>query len=178
MKTSLLLLFCSTFCMGCSSSFNVVSMPDRESLSFTEFNAVAKNEVATMVFPGDSTMMVRGVQSGTSWTSWLDPGTGNRYTCPTSKIRRVVLKSRSIGAVQGALIGMAAGSGVGLLVGVSLPEESGEFALPKPFVCVLCTAIGAGAGILAGTVTGVIVGQSREYSLENDSGYPDIQLDR
>ncbi len=171
--TYLLLFFLTGFSLGCSSSFNLASAPEGDSVSFEEFNAAARDKDASVVLGDDSTLRVHAVQIGASWTSWVDPGTNNRVLCPTSRVSKIVLKYRFDGAMQGALAGMEVGAGAGLLAGAALTDFlRGDTYFPRLAVFFGSAGIGAGAGVVAGAIAGVIIGHSHEYFLEHASVDP------
>ncbi len=169
--TYLLLFFLTGFSLGCSSSFNLASASEGDSVSFEEFNAAARDKDASVVLGDDSTLRVHAVQIGASWTSWVDPGTNNRVLCPTSRVSKIVLKYRFDGAMQGAVMGLGVGAGVGLITGAVVFARPHD-ALASLYAFAFVPAIGAGAGALAGTVAGVFIGHLHEYYLEHDSVDP------
>jgi len=167
MRWSFAMLIFSIAQIGCGSSYNVSSSSNGERVSFSEFNAAVENERAEIVFKDDSTLYVQRIRTEPNGTSWIQPITGVRDTVPTHTIKRIILTNRARGALDGAGVGFLSGVAAGLLVAVPYvgAHSDDEFA---GLAYVVFPAIGAGAGLLIGTIIGITSGHTYEYEFPNE----------
>lgn len=162
MKWSFAILIFSITQGGCVSSSIVSSSSTSDRLSFSEFNDAADNERATVVFQDDSILIVQHIRAYPDSTSWLDPATGVPHAIPTHAIKKIILRNRTVGALDGAGIGFLSGGAAGLLVAVPYvaANQRDEFA---GIAYIAFPVIGGTAGLVAGIITGVVRGHSYEY---------------
>jgi hypothetical protein len=88
--------------------------------------------------------------------SWLDARTKGKSKASIQQINKIVMKSSSIGALEGIGFGLVVGGGLGFLIGST--EHSRE--IPMEFVGLI---LGGGTGTIVGLITGLIAGHSYDY---------------
>lgn len=159
MKSFLALMILAITHLGCSSSY-FISSQQGELSSYSQFNTAAKEKKAAIVFQDDSSADAQEVLADPDSISWLPPTNNARMTVAMHKIKKVVFKNPLLGLLEGAGIGLILGGAGGLVYegggGGSQDGFLGDFGgLP--------TAIGAGAGLLIGTIVGGAFGHTYNY---------------
>ena len=163
-----ILIFGITF-TGCSSSYIVSSQPhEADGLSFSEFNAEVNDQSGTIIFTDSSTLDCRNILSQPDSTSWVNPITGERDARSSQNIRKIILKSRGRGVLEGIGIGILSGGAAGLLSAVTVlhvtKNGGGE---PDPYIFIGMPALGGVTGLLTGCIIGAVSGHTYKYEFED-----------
>jgi hypothetical protein len=152
--------------IGCSSSYIVSSSSEGKLPSFSDFNAAAKDEKATIVFHDDSVTDAQDLRADPDSTHWLDPLTSTPVTLSTHRIKKIIFTSRIAGAFDGARIGALSGSLAGILTAaIAVKHTSGGSSqyLPPGLAYLLYPMIGGCVGVIPGAIIGAVIGHTDEY---------------
>ena len=168
MKNSIVLIAISLFSAGCSSSYIVSSLPQSDDvLTYSEFNADIKDEQCTITFRDSTSEECLDISSAPDSTSYSSPDkeNGRMIMIPTEKIKMIFRRNRGIGFLEGAAAGLLGGGVGGFLIGSALENPNSEW---KGFVTLFFSVVFGGAGLIVGSVDGLIVGHSYEYVFDNN----------
>ena len=161
MRTIIPMLFLGIAQVGCSSSYIVSSAPQDEYVSLSNFNTLAKERSARIVFQDGTSLYAQEVIAEQDSVNILDENTGRRVVMPALKIKKIVFRNRGLGLLEGAGIGILAGGATGLLVAVVTGPHPAE----EGFAYIVGPILGGAAGLLIGPIYGVIKGHTDEYAI-------------
>ncbi len=168
MRTTVLVLFLAIAQPGCTSSYIVSSTPHDEDVSFSNFNALAKNRSARVILQDSTILHAQEMMVEQDSVYFLDEHSGGRTVMPTLSIKKIVFRNRILGLLEGAGFGVLAGGAAGLLAAVVTgphPAEEGLVYIGGPL-------LGGAAGLLIGPMYGVIKGHNDEYEFAGRSKKP------
>jgi hypothetical protein len=162
------MLFLGIAQVGCSSSYIVSSTPQDEYVSLSNFNTLVKDRSARIVFQDGTTLYAQEVIAEQDSVYILDENTGRRVVMPALKIKKIVLRNRGLGLLEGAGIGVLAGGATGLLAAVVTGPHRAE----QGWAYIVDPIVGGAAGLLIGPIYGVIKGHNYEYQFTGQSKKP------
>jgi hypothetical protein len=167
MKRNVTLLLLALVAWGCSSSNLVTPTGGEKSLSYADLNMNLAGENVSVFFIDGRQAKGAGLRLDVDSASWIDTETGNIVKVPTSTIDKVETKNRTAGGLLGLGAGIAAGGGIGLIVGEGAAQRPGDVGIGLEVVAF--TAGGAVLGGLAGTLVGASIGTTNSYEVAYDS---------
>src|SRR5882672_9789163 len=150
MKTLLhpvLLIILSGLAIGCSASYTVSSIPGTNSRSLQQVNDNLDKETALIILNSGEQSVGRNILIRGDSTFWTET---SKHSCTTVDIRKIQLKNRSRGALEGFLLGTMGGAMLlGLDAGVLSKGDENPIgpAVILTGVAVLMVPVGLAVGI-------------------------------
>jgi len=162
MKLITILFGLAIFLCGCSSSYLVSSTgkPDAK-YSYHEMNEELKGQDVEIELKDGRDISAKDVKISDDTVSWVDQQTDQAFKASILEINKIVMKSSSIGALEGAGFGLVGGGGLGALVGQIIVGNHGAWGTGAGVF--FGSIIGGGIGIIVGPITGLIIGHSYNY---------------
>lgn len=171
LKPIALLSGLAAFSTGCSSTYTVSSTgkPDAEFSHQEMIEELAGRDVTIELKDGIS-ILAKEVKISNDSASWVDVSTTERTNVATSVIKKIVIKSHGIGALEGMGIGILIGGTGGIILGSS---GSGGGTFGREGAIAMGVIVVGGAGLVVGLISGATIGHSYEYEYQtteqNDS---------
>jgi hypothetical protein len=164
------ILFLPTLCLfGCVSSEVVTT-----EAQYDEINVLGREKragITLMTDAGETRCEGDFVTLGRDSVRWVDPATGSGRSASTGTLRCIRFTMRNGGAVTGALVTLAVGTG---LFVVALAGSSGRYSKePDEYALFGYLGIGIGTvGLPVGAVVGALIGNKTDYVFEQKEILP------
>ena len=143
--------------VGCSSSDVVRLRPD----PYAAFNENAKDQSVYVEYQGGHMINAQHVMVRRDSTSFQESSSGQWKNVPNQWIKRLVVKRRGLGLIEGAAVGGLLGIGAGGVWASTRPGSHDDWGV------LLYAALGWGVGTGVGGIFGLIGGHVDEYVFEN-----------
>ncbi len=151
------------FFSGCSSSYTVSSTgkPDAE-FSCREMNEELGGRETIIELKDGGEISAKGVMVSNDSVAWLDASTTKQTSVATQRIKRIVLKNRLVGGLEGLGIGLVAGAAL-MVAHFAFGSHTGEIGENWVEIGLI---LGGGAGAIVGLIYGLIAGHSYNYDFQ------------
>jgi len=166
MKLQICILVMTLVIAGCSSSTLVTSTDKPGSLSIDAFNQKVHNEDVTIAFHDGSKTDGEGFRIANDSASWREGESGIRVYVPVAKVNTV---STGPNRLVGGLIGFGTGLAGGAFIGWRVAEGSTDHGEDRGLGILAGVVVGAGGGLIVGTIVGIAAPQPNVYELKTSS---------
>lgn len=175
MKPGTLICTFAMLCLlGCTTSHELLSVEkggEGNSVSFATFNTYARDRFVSLTLTNGAQLQGAEIFVRNDSTSFLNDESGTLQTVSTSAIMNMEIKSRTLGTLEGALLGSAIGACA--FAGIrSIMDSGAELSTSNLSLSPIIgsgAARGAAIGGLAGALVGLARGHTYRYEVKSDS---------
>jgi len=153
MKENVFAFISALMLTGCTSSYILSPLGVEGSISYQEFNNKTSGETNRIELLNGQQAEGRNVQVIGDSVVWLDESTGKTSSVTIDKIKTVVRRNHSFGALEGFGFGLFIGGASGALSSIG---KHSSFLGDSDLWAYYALAYGVVGGVLGGTIGGII----------------------